>query len=248
MKELSRSSRIITAIFGVLTLIPLLFMLWNLIAVGFNLTSGIALAIPLIWLLIAVVVFAEKKKLFFTIGLAVWLISIPLMGCILFLMTFGPYIHSTSPWKYNIQRSYIVVSCQGTTPDFPAHLPKDIRNYEFDFAPHIMQGAGHCSARFETSDDTIKEYESEYAPRAIYTLPISDFKDHHSTNVDKVSDKAETWSDTDKSLKVWMDEDFWGSTDATVYVLSAVHNSNHPHSSAVIISKDHTKVQFTQLG
>lgn len=248
MKPLSKSAQTFTAIFGILTLIPLLFMLWNLIAVGGNLTSIIALVIPFIWLLMALIIFAEKRKLFFIIGLVVCILSFPLMGFILFSMTFGPYIHSTSPWRYNIQRSYIVVSGQGKTPDFPSHLPKDITDYEFDFAPHIMQGAGHCSARFKTSADTIEAYESEYAPQAIYTLPIGDFKNYHSTNVDTVSEKAETWSDTDKSLKVWMDEDFWGSTDATVYVLSATHNSNHPHSSAVIISKDHTKVQFTQLG
>ena len=237
MKELSKSARTITVIFAVLTLIPLLFMLWNLIAVGANLTSAIALVIPAVWLLTAVIVFAEKKKLFFTIGLIVFLLSIPLMGCILFSMTFGPYIHSNSPWKYNIQRSYIVVNRQGTTPDFPSHLPKGIKNYEFDFSPHIMQGAGHCSARFEASVNTIEEYESEYAPRAIKELPLSYFIGNSQEN-----------SGINRDLTVWIDRDFWDSSDATVYVLSAVEDWNHPQSSAVIISKDHTKVQFTQLG
>ena len=246
-KKISKTQRVLTVLFGIGSLFICLYMLWGLIAVS-DLGSIIAFVITAIWLLIAVIVLFEKKKLFFNIGLILFLLSIPLMGCILFSMTYGPYIHSNAKWKYNIQRSFIVVKHQGTTPDFPSHLPNGIKNYVFDSSPSVMQATGHCSVRFETNNGSIEKYEKEYAKRAIYTLPISDFKDYYSTDVEKVSEDAETWSDIDKNLKVWMDGDFWGSTDATVYVLSATHNWNHPKSSAVIISKDHTKVQFTQLG
>ena len=247
-KKISQTQRVLTVFFGIGSLLVCLFMLWRLIAVG-DLSSIIAFVITAIWLLIAVLVLFEKKKLFFKIGLIFFLLSIPIMGFILIFMMFGPYIDSTSPWKYNIQRSFIVVNRQGATPNFPSHLPNDIKSYKFNASPHVLQGAGHCSARFEASVDTIKEYESEYATKAKYILPISYFKDYYSTDVDNVSEKSETWSDnTDKSLKVWIDQDFWDGTDATVYVLSTNHNWDHPESSAVIISKDHTKVQFTQLG
>ncbi|MDO4863554.1 MAG: hypothetical protein Q4A05_05230 [Ruminococcus sp.] len=241
MKPLSTAERIATAGFGVISLTATLLMLGLVIAVG---NGVIRLAISLIWLALAIFVLIAKKKLFFYISVTLWLLSMPIIG---FTMLWAPFIHSYTPWKYNIQRSYIEIYNRNSSKDFPAMLPRDITDYEFDYMPSIMQGTGHCWARFETSADTVKAYESEYAPQAIYTLPLSSFESGR-VDVDVVSPEAIQPFKEDKSLDISYDRDFWDGTEATVYVLSATHNWNHPHSSAVIISDDHTKVQFAQLG
>lgn len=241
MIKLGKADCIITIVFAFISLIATLFMLGMVIAVG---NGIIRLIICLIWLAMAVFVLITKKKLFFVISLAVWFVMMPVVAL---TMLFPPFIHSYSPWKYNVQRSYIEIYNRNSSENFPAMLPRDIREYEFDYMPSMMQGTGHCSARFETSADTVKAYESEFAPQAIYTLTLSSFE-HGETTVDVVSPKARQAFENDKSLNIWIDSDYWKDTEATVYVLSATHNWNHPHSSAVIISKDHTKIQFTQLG
>lgn len=241
MSSLSRADRIISIVFTVISLIAVLLMLGHVIAVG---NGVIRLGISLIWLAMAVFVLIAKKKLFFRISVPIWLLSMPLIA---FTMLWAPFIHSYSPWKYVIQRSYIEVYNRNSSKDFPAILPSDINDYEFDYMPSIMQGTGHCWVRFETSVNTVKTYEDEYAPKAIYTLPLSSFESGR-IDVEVVSPKAKQPVKEDRALSVSFDRDFWNDTEATVYVLSATHNWNHPHSSAVIISSDHKKVQFTQLG
>ena len=70
-----------------------------------------------------------------------------------------------------------------------------------------------------------------------------------SIDVEQVSPKADIGIKDDKSLLVYRDTDFWAeSTSATVYVISAVHNWNHPHSTAVIIDSEKNMIEFAQLG
>lgn len=241
MSSLSRADRIISIVFAVISLMAVLLMLGHVIAVG---NGVIRLVISLIWLAMPVFVLIAKKRLFFGICVPLWLLLMMILG---FTMLWAPFIHSYSPWKYGIQRSYIEMYNRNSSKDFPAMLPGDIEDYEFDYMPSIMQGTGHCWVRFETSVNTVKNYESEYAPQAIYTLPLSSFESGR-IDVETVSPEAKQSFKEDRSLSVSFDRDFWNDTEATVYVLSATHNWNHPHSSAVIISSDHKKVQFTQLG
>jgi hypothetical protein len=241
MSEMGKTGRIITIIFTVILAAVMLFNLTTLILSGARLTM---LIISIILVVSAVIVLAVKKNLIFILSLTAWLITIPIMGLSLL---FPPFIHSYSPWKYNFQREYIEKYNGMSSKDFPSVLPRDIKNYEFDYAPSIMQGTGHCSARFKASADVIKAYESQYAPQAIYTIPLENFSGGMTT-IEKISPEAKQSYAEDKSLDIWSDDDFWADTDATVYVISAVHNWNHPHSSAVIISKDKSKIQFTQLG
>ena len=239
--KLSLTARIITIIFAVISLLSVLLFLAGLILAG---NGIIRLFISVIWLISAVLVLISKNKVHFAVSIVFWLLLIPIMG---FSVLFAPFIHSYSPWKYSFQRAYIDMYNRGSSKDFPDKLPSGVKSYEFDYMPSILQGTGHCSARFTASEDIIKDYESEYAPQAIYTIPLENFN-NGTTYVETISPQARQSCAEDDSLDIWEDEEFWADTDATVYVLSAVHNWNHPHSSAVIISKDHTKIQFTQLG
>ena len=114
----------------------------------------------------------------------------------------------------------------------------------------MMQGTGHFRVHFKTSAQQIERYENEYSAQAIYTVPLTDFNGRWHKEVKEVSSQAETVFEGDNSLVVAYDESFWeGFEDhATVYVISAVHYWNHPHSGAVIINRAENMIEFTHLG
>ena len=155
-------------------------------------------------------------------------------------------VGSSVPWRYPFQRAYIRFHRSWYESILPNKLPKNISNYYFSYMPTFGQGAGHDAVRFTASTDVIEAYEKEYASQAIYTIPFSDFKDSYTTSVKEISPKAEQVSEQYPSnlLHINYDYKFWTDTDATVYVISAVHDFNHPSSYSVIISKDHTKIEF----
>ena len=159
-------------------------------------------------------------------------------------------VSSAKPWQYSYQRAYIHYYRSWYKEVLPQELPKDIDDYVFSYLPTFGQGGGHDSVRFSAPTETIEVYEKEYASQAIYTIPLSDFKGSYIYYVKDISPKAEQGLDEypNNTLHIYYDNKFWNDTDATVYVISAVHDFNHPSSYAVIISNDHTKIQFTQLG
>ncbi|MBQ3139275.1 MAG: hypothetical protein IJB68_07185 [Ruminococcus sp.] len=209
--------------------------------------SGLVrLVISGIWFafnLIMVLKCAEKIHVAVNIILTVIFVTILFFQSIFFLG-----FSSDTPWKYNFQKSYIIFRNNYEFRVAPEKLPDDISDYSMEYLPSIMQGTGHSSVRFKASQDVIKAYEEEYSAKAIYTYPLSVFDEGHIT-VEKVSPKAAIGMTDDKSLFIYRDTDFWAeSTSATVYVTSATHNWNHPHSTAVIIYSEKNMIEFAQLG
>lgn len=236
-----KTGQVITTIMAVPALILTLKYLIILVFVD---TGGIKALICGAWLLATGSIFLSKSRIHLILSV---LFTLAVLFVLFLSSIFPPSIYSHKPSKYNAQLKYIDMSIyEDGAADFPDVLPKNISDYEFSCNPGFLQAIGHCSARFTASEDIIKDYESEYAPQAIYTIPLKKFN-YGRTTVEKISPKAEQSDKSDYSLNIYEDLEFWADTDATVYVLSAVHNWNHPHSSAVIISKDKTKIQFTQL-
>ena len=201
--------------------------------------SGIWLISNVIWLFRG----AEKKH-FMRSTLSC--IFIPVTIMMMSVMIAG--VHSDSPWRYNLQLDYVKDYKSHAFKVAPEKIPADISDYGFHFVATLGQGAGHSSVRFKASQDVIKAYEEEYSAKAIYTYPLSVFDEGHIT-VEKVSPKAAIGMTDDKSLFIYRDTDFWAeSTSATVYVTSATHNWNHPHSTAVIIDSEKNMIEFAQLG
>ncbi len=181
--------------------------------------------------------------------IAISITSIFILIPILFFMSLLLIgLSSETPFRYNFQKQYIT-SMNGYEFDIlPEKLPDDISDYFFSFKATVGQGAGHSSVRFKASHDVIKAYEEEYSAKAIYTYPYSEFEYGHSISVDEVSPKAESKYE-DHSLGIYSDTDFWAeSTSATVYVTSATHYWNHPHSTAVIIDSEKNMIEFARLG
>ena len=202
--------------------------------------SGIWLISNVIWIFRG----AEKKHF---LRSTLSCIFIPVTIMMMSVMIAG--VHSDSPWRYNLQLDYVKYYKSHVFKVAPEKLPDDISDYGFHFVATLGQGAGHSSVRFKASQDVIKAYEEEYSAKAIYTYPYSEFEHGYSIYVDEISPKASaTWED-DKSLYIYSDTDFWAeSTSATVYVTSATHNWNHPHSTAVIIDSEKNMIEFAQLG
>lgn len=240
--SLSAPQSIIAVILTALSLVFTLIFLILLLAVG---NGIIRLVMCIVWFISVVLVYFTKNKVHVIAETAITMLMLPAMG---FSLLFAPYIHSHSPYKYNLQRELIDVYNRASSKDFPDKLPEDTSDYEFDYLPSMMQGTGHCSARFSSSAEVIEYYESEYASQAIYTIPLSDFKDSYIYYVKDISPKAEQGLDEypNNTLHIYYDNKFWNDTDATVYVISAVHDFNHPSSYSVIISQDHTKIQFAK--
>lgn len=207
-------------------------------------TGKFSLAVSLIWLIFSIIILLRSKRRFvFVLSIAGCVAAVSLL---LIMTMLAPVITSDSPWKYNLQQQYVGLYNENSFENFPDALPENIDDYRFEYKPAIMQGSGHSSVRFTGSAEVIRAYEREYASQAIYAIPLSRF-DHGDTSVETVSPKARVPYEGDKHLSVYVDEDFWGDTEATVYVLSATHNFNHPRSSAVIISSDYSKIQFSRF-
>ncbi|MCR5074572.1 MAG: hypothetical protein K6A79_02010 [Ruminococcus sp.] len=204
------------------------------------------LGLCLPWLIILVIMLikgAEKHSCGWSI--AGIIIKTPVL-LIMSMMFIG--VSSAKPWQYSYQRAYIHYYRSWYKEVLPQELPKDIDDYVFSYLPTFGQGGGHDSVRFSAPTETIEVYEKEYASQAIYTIPLSDFKDSYIYYVKDISPKAEQGLDEypNNTLHIYYDNKFWNDTDATVYVISAVHDFNHPSSYSVIISQDHTKIQFAK--
>lgn len=230
-----------------LVISALFFLLFLVLYFVIGINSGLnRLLISGIWFvfnLIMVLKCAEKIPVAVSIILTVIFVTILFFQSIFFLG-----FSSDTPWRYNFQKSYIIFRNNYEFRVAPEKLPDDISDYSMEYLPSIMQGTGHSSVRFKASQDVIKAYEEEYSAKAIYTYPLSVFQDG-SIDVEQVSPKADIGIKDDKSLLVYRDTDFWSeSTSATVYVTSATHNWNHPHSTAVIIDSEKNMIEFAQLG
>lgn len=238
--KLNKAFTIVSLIISVL--LSLLFLLLFIIT-DHGLIRMIISGIWFAFNLIMVLKCAEKIPVAVSIILTVIFVTILFFQSIFFLG-----FSSDTPWRYNFQKSYIIFRNNYEFRVAPEKLPDDISDYSMEYLPSIMQGTGHSSVRFKASQDVIKAYEEEYSAKAIYTYPYSEFEYGHLT-VDEVSPKASAKWEDDKSLDIFSDIDFWEeSTSATVYVISAVHNWNHPHSSAVIIDSEKNMIEFAQLG
>ena len=224
-------------------LLSLLFLLLFIIT-DHGLIRMIISGIWFVFNLIMLLKCAEKIHVAVNIILTVIFVTILFFQSIFFLG-----FSSDTPWRYNFQKLYVIFRNNYEFRVAPEKLPDDISDYSMEYLPSIMQGTGHSSVRFKASHDVIKAYEEEYSAKAIYTYPYSEFEYGYSISVDEVNPKASAKWEDDKSLYIYSDSDFWSeSTSATVYVISAVHNWNHPHSSAVIIDSEKNMIEFAQLG
>lgn len=238
--KLNKAFTIVSLIIS--ALLSLLFLLLFIITdhgLKRMIISGIWFAFNLIMVLKC----AEKIHVAVNIILTVIFVTILFFQSIFFLG-----FSSDTPWRYNFQKSYIIFRNNYEFRVAPEKLPDEMNDYRLDYMPSVLQGTGHSSVRFKASQDVIKAYEEEYSAKAIYTYPLSVFQDG-SIDVEQVSPKADIGIQDDKSLLVYRDTDFWSeSTSATVYVTSATHNWNHPHSTAVIIDSEKNMIEFAQLG
>ena len=138
-------------------------------------------------------------------------------------------------------------------PDwFPDKLPDDAENCRMDYLPTIMQGGGLFSVGFECGEGTAAEWESFGKENAVYIVPLSEYAKADGEFFDpkgyEVSAQNAEQNDY-PTLDVHYDKKLWqGSEDgAVIYVMYTNLNWNHPHTEAVIVSRNDGKVQlFTE--
>ena len=91
---------------------------------------------------------------------------------ILYIFAFPPAISSQSAFKYPVQRAYIGLYQNINEPDeFPDFSEDILSDYKFDYAPSILQGAGHYSVRFTTFPDRAAEYAEQLKPYRNLSFP-----------------------------------------------------------------------------
>ena len=148
-------------------------------------------------------------------------------------------MQSSAKWQYPFQRLYAGCYQNSKEPEWFPDFMQDIESdYHFSYSPSVMQGTGWFTVRFQTSPARAAEYEAEFADGARYTIPVGEYGDWYVINAEK-----------DEILSVQLDRDFWkDNTTAQIYVLDAVLNWNHPHSSAVIVDTATGQIQFSQYG
>ncbi|WP_028520337.1 hypothetical protein [Ruminococcus flavefaciens] len=170
---------------------------------------------------------------------------------LIFFILIAKGFNCTTPWKYYSQRKYVAILHPGYSDSFPHKLPKNVSDYRIESVPSILQGTGHFSVRFSTSEQQLTRYEAEYSKQAIYIIPFSEFTYQGIASVDEMA--PETYLDSregDGSIYVPFDYDFWEGheDDSVVYVISVVHNSNHPRGESVIINKKDGMIEFVKVG
>lgn len=169
---------------------------------------------------------------------------------ILFIMFCTPTltIHSRLTWQYPFQKFYTGLYQNVREPEWFPDFRDDVRSdYSFDYMPSIMQGTGHYSVCFVTSPEIAAEYENKFASQARYIIPLDDFTARSGwyTIGDAKDDSG------NNVLDIYWNMDFWESGEeptAQIYVLDAVLNFNHPHSSAVIVDRESGRIQLSRLG
>ncbi len=129
---------------------------------------------------------------------------------------------------------------------FPETLLEQISDYYLSYLPSLMQGTGHFTVQFTCSPENAKKIAETYAEKAIYTIPLADFGNRMIYEVKEFSPEATVAYENDHTLDIEWDYDFFGpeNQDAMVYVTAAVHNENHPHSSAVIVDCKKAQLNF----
>lgn len=143
------------------------------------------------------------------------------------LLLFGVWpsgIRSNSQWKYKYQKAYANQN-RSVTEYYPDSLPKDAKDYYFFHSPGMLQGAGDTHLRFSASPESIEAIEDEYAPNAVSSYLMTD----------------------EYASRIYNGDGFWLNTEATIYLLYDNEDFNHPHSTRLIISKDHTKLEFYSI-
>lgn len=154
--------------------------------------------------------------------------------------TFAPLmIESGALWKYPLQAAYL----RGEPDWFPNFERSVESDYHFSFMPSIMQGTGHFSVSFVTSQEQANGYASEYSQKAVYTVPLREYS--HSSYYYLDAEQKQVLSVYTGQL--WA-KDFAEEQTAVVYVLSTNGDWNHPHSSVVIVDPATGRVEFSQLG
>ncbi len=169
-------------------------------------------------------------------------------------------ITSRMKWQYPFQQRYIS-RFRNVKPSeyFPARLGEVLGDYKFEYVPSVMQGIGHYSVTYRTTPEQAAACAAEYAPKARYTIPLKEYIENGGYTVEDFTPRENSYDDG--TLDVYISEkmrggsDFFddtssgGGSDSTqIYVLNAVLNWNHPHSTAVIVDTETGLVQFSQLG
>ena len=172
-----------------------------------------------------------------------------LMLILFFMFSMPPLtIHSKMTWQYPFQRFYTGLYQNVKEPEWFPDFRSDVQSdYYFDYLPSIMQGTGHYSVCFVTSPEAAAGYENKFAAGARYIIPLDEFT-ARSGCYTIGEDKDDSGNNV---LDVYWNMNFWKKGEepnAQIYVLDAVLNWNHPHSSAVIIDKESGRIQLSRLG
>ena len=164
-----------------------------------------------------------------------------LLLCIVPVLAFPPLVvESSMRWQYPFQRFIINSYRNISEPNWFPEIDGDkiISDYHFSYLPSIMQGTGHYSIAFNTTEEQMTDYIDEYKAGGGLTkreLLLSDCLGGGNN-----TDFPALW--LDETIRKNVSERTW------VCVLDAVYDWNHPHTSAVILDAEHNRIQFLQLG
>ncbi|MCR5121538.1 MAG: hypothetical protein K6B74_03860 [Ruminococcus sp.] len=212
--------------------------------VGFE---AVILAVP------AAVLFLQTKKADKNGAKVTWgnPVGALIIAAFTLLLTFGtpPFINSRMKWQYPIQQKYISRFHNVKAPEyFPTSLEEVLGDYEFGYMPSIMQGTGYFSVTYKTTPERAAACAAEYAPQAKYTIPLKEYIEMGGYKVEDFTPRENSCDDGTLDVYISGKMREGGSESAQIYVLYAVLNWNHPHSTAVIVDTETGLVQFSQLG
>lgn len=170
------------------------------------------------------------------------------IAAVLIIHSMPPVVLNTEKaWQYGFARAYTGMYRNIHEPGwFPEAVSDNDGYFHFDYLPSILQGTGHYSVSVIVSDDTLAEYERCYSEMAVITV---DTQLSDSVFIPEEDRKKFINAYSEDHLDIFVDREFWREySPVRVYVIDGVLNSNHPHSSVVIIDRENRMVQFSQLG
>ena len=166
---------------------------------------------------------------------------IVLIMCMIPVLAVPPLtVESRFRWQYPFQKYIINRYRNIREPDWFPEIDGDavVSGYRFSYLPSIMQGTGHYSIAFNTTEDQMNAYIDEYGQKQSAVKMLGECRDAgpDARNTDIPS--------------LWLDPEIRKNAldDAYVFIIDAQYDFNHPHTSAVIIDEYHKRIQFLQLG
>lgn len=151
-----------------------------------------------------------------------------------------------TPVCYSVNVRYARVRFGHEYEVFPDKLPKGAHDVSYVYLPSMLQGTGHMCLFFETSDENIDCYLSEYSEET--AVPVFTLDEYEN---DELPFSLEDYAGdvSNPSLSFYIPKEICEKyPDAEVYVIESNFDWNHQYTTCFYCDRESGMVGFSEGG